>query len=277
MKQHSVKSLALALALYGASAGLRADVIARVGSEKIDDVEFNAKAGAEERNLNRKLSAEERQAVLQALINQRLLVAMARGEGLQKKDEVRRTVADTEMQVLSNIIYDREVGSKVQVSEAEVKELFEKNPKLFELRSVSQILVQPLSADKMAAAESEARRLKEKVSASPKSFAEVARAESDDPQSKDKGGDLGQLRRGMMLAELEEAVFSAKPGSIVGPVKTQFGWHILHVRSSKKQGYAEAKEVIAREISRARAAELQKKLLEDLAKKHKVSISTQDK
>lgn len=262
--------MVLALAL---SASTGAEIVASVGGEKIDDVELNAKTSAEERNLNRALSAEEKQAVLQALINQRLLVAKAKSEGLHKKDEVKRTVEDTERQVLSNLVYEKEVGSKVQVTDAEVKGFFDQNPQLFELRQVSQILVRPLSPDKAAAAESEARRLKAQAAASPKSFGEIARTESDDSISKEKGGDLGQLRRGMMLKELEDAAFGAKPGSIVGPVKTQFGFHILYVKNSKRQSFDEAKEIIGREIGRARAAELQQKLLEDLNKKYKVNIS----
>jgi len=264
---------ALALALTLCVGAGRAAVVASVGSEKIDDVELSAKVGAEEKNAGRKFNSEERAAVLQPLVNQRLLVAKAKDEGLQKKEEVRRAVEDTERQILSNLVYEREVGSKVKVDEAEVKAFFEKNPQLFELRQVSQILIQPLSADKDAAAKAEAARVKARVSASPKSFAEAAKADSDDPISKEKGGDLGSLRRGMMLKELEEAVFQAKPGTIVGPVKTQFGYHILYVRSSKRQGYAEAKEVIGREIGRARASELQQALLDGLNKKYKVSFS----
>jgi parvulin-like peptidyl-prolyl isomerase len=271
MKRISRFGLMMGVFLFFGAAG-RAEILATVGLEKIDDVEFNAKAAAEEHSLGRKLSAEERQAVLKALINQRLLVAKAREEGFGKKEELKRSVEDYERQLLSNIIFEREVSSKASVSEAEVKAFYEGNQPLFELRQVSQILVQPLSADKASAAEKEAVRLKAKVAASPKSFAEVAKSDSDDPASKERGGDLGQLRRGMLLPELEKAVFDAKPGSIIGPLKTQFGWHILYVKSAKKQTYDEAKEVIAREIGRARTAELQQKLLDDLAKKYKVSV-----
>jgi parvulin-like peptidyl-prolyl isomerase len=264
---------AVLVAALGAASQAPAALLATVGSEKIDDIEFNAKAAAEERNLGRALSAEEKQAMLQALVNQRLLVAKARADGLHKKDEVKRAVQDTERQILSNLVYEAEVGSKVQVSDTEVKAFFEQNPQLFELRRVSQILIQPLSPDKATAAENEAKRIKARVSASPKSFADTARSESDDPASREKGGDLGELRRGMLLKELEDAVFSAKSGSIVGPVRTQFGFHILHVKSTKKQGFDEAKELIAREIARARAGELQQKLLEELNKKYKVKLS----
>ena len=272
MNNKKLGALLLTLVLATGVSAAHAAVVASVGPEKIDDVELNAKCAAEERNLNRKLSADERAAVLQSLINQRLLVAAAKDEGMAKKDELRRTVDDYERQLLANSVYDREVTAKSEVREAESKEFFDKNPQLFELRQVSQILVQPLGADKVDASEKEARRLRAKVAASPKTFAEVAKAESDDPISKEKGGDLGALRRGMLLPDLEKAVFEAKAGSIVGPIKTQFGFHVLYVRSAKAQSYAEAKPVIERELQRARSTELQQKLIESLSKKYKISV-----
>lgn len=60
-------------------------------------------------------------------------------------------------------------------------------------------------------------------------FAELAKLHSDDPGSKDAGGDLGWFGRGRMVAEFEEAVFGAKPGDLVGPVKSQWGYHIIKV------------------------------------------------
>ncbi len=265
-----VLGLAAALSLAGAAS---ASVVASAGPEAIDSVEFEAKAAFEERNLGRKLSPEERQAVLASLLNQRLLVAKARAEGLHKRDEFKRALQDYERQLLAGAVYDREVGAKAGVTDAEVKAFFDSNPQLFDVRAVSQVLVQPLSAGKLEAARKESERLKAKLAAAPKSFAEVAKAESDDQASRERGGDLGTLRRGMMLPELEKAVFDAKPGSIVGPVQTQFGFHVLQVRSARKQGFEEAKEVIAKEISRARAAEAQQKLLEELAAKYKIKVN----
>lgn len=60
-------------------------------------------------------------------------------------------------------------------------------------------------------------------------FAELAKIHSDDPGSKESGGDLGWFGRGRMVSEFEEAVFGAKPGDLVGPVKSQFGYHIIKV------------------------------------------------
>ena len=60
-------------------------------------------------------------------------------------------------------------------------------------------------------------------------FAELAKAESDDPGSAASGGSLGDVERGQMVAEFEAATFALEPGVISEPVKSQFGYHIIKV------------------------------------------------
>jgi peptidyl-prolyl cis-trans isomerase C len=63
------------------------------------------------------------------------------------------------------------------------------------------------------------------------SFADVAQANSQCP-SGSQGGDLGEFGPGMMVPEFDEAVFgSDEVGVVKGPVKTQFGYHLLEVTS----------------------------------------------
>lgn len=59
-------------------------------------------------------------------------------------------------------------------------------------------------------------------------FADVAREFSSCPSSA-QGGDLGQFEPGMMVKEFDEVVFSVDINSLQGPVKTQFGYHLLEV------------------------------------------------
>ncbi len=68
-----------------------------------------------------------------------------------------------------------------------------------------------------------------KQAKSGKDFAELARTNSQDPGSAMNGGDLGYFGKGQMVAPFEAAVFGAKVGDIVGPVETQFGYHIIKV------------------------------------------------
>ncbi|NLE73148.1 MAG: hypothetical protein GX604_00735 [Actinobacteria bacterium] len=60
-------------------------------------------------------------------------------------------------------------------------------------------------------------------------FAEKAKQHSDDPGSKDLGGDLGEVQKGTMVAEFEEATFTLKKFDISEPIKTQFGYHLIQV------------------------------------------------
>lgn len=61
-----------------------------------------------------------------------------------------------------------------------------------------------------------------------KSFAEAAMEVSLCPSGQ-QGGDLGYFGKGMMVKEFEDAAFSMNVGDISDPIKTQFGWHLIHL------------------------------------------------
>lgn len=74
-------------------------------------------------------------------------------------------------------------------------------------------------------------------------FGELAAKHSDDPGSKDNGGDLGWFGRGQMVKEFEDAVWAGKPGDILGPVESQFGYHIILVEGFKPERQPPFEEV----------------------------------
>ena len=75
--------------------------------------------------------------------------------------------------------------------------------------------------------ESEARKLLDQIK-SGVSFADLAGQHSQCPSGK-KGGDLGYFGKGQMVKEFEDAAFNTAVGETVGPVKTQFGYHLIRV------------------------------------------------
>ncbi len=66
-------------------------------------------------------------------------------------------------------------------------------------------------------------------------FAEMARDYSEDKSNAENGGDLGFIRKGTMVKPFEDAVFSARPGDLVGPVQTPFGLHLIKVAARKQE------------------------------------------
>jgi len=79
--------------------------------------------------------------------------------------------------------------------------------------------------------EDKAKELLAKIQ-SGESFAELAKANSDCPSGK-RGGELGYFTRGKMVREFENAAFDGEKGQVVGPVKTDFGWHLIKILDKK--------------------------------------------
>ena len=72
-----------------------------------------------------------------------------------------------------------------------------------------------------------AEELKKRIDAG-EDFSALAEEYSECP-SKKRGGDLGWFGKGAMVRPFEVAAFSAEEGAVVGPVKTEFGWHLIYV------------------------------------------------
>lgn len=81
--------------------------------------------------------------------------------------------------------------------------------------------------------EEKANKLKEEI-AGGKSFADVAKENSTDGSAKN-GGDLGWFGLGTMVKPFEEAVVAAKVGEVTGPIKTDFGWHLILVSETRQK------------------------------------------
>jgi peptidyl-prolyl cis-trans isomerase D len=89
-------------------------------------------------------------------------------------------------------------------------------------------------------------------------FAKLAKEYSDDPGSKDQGGEVGWMVRGQMVPEFEKAAFSMKVGETSGLVKTAYGYHILQVEAHEQahlQPLEEVKGQLAAEISKRMASQ----------------------
>lgn len=127
----------------------------------------------------------------------------------------------------------------MQVSDEEAQKYYEENAAKFqgdEERRASHILI-AFGAAKDEAAKAAARKKAEDVLAeakkSPEQFDALARKHSQDPGSAANGGDLGPIRRGLMVKPFEDAVFGMAPGSISEPIETEFGYHIIKLTEVK--------------------------------------------
>lgn len=134
----------------------------------------------------------------------------------------------------AQVVLEREL--KIAVTDDQVKKFYDDNPSKFEqpeMVRASHILLstkdpdtnKDLPDDKKAAKRKKAEELLKRARAG-EDFAKLAKDNSEDPGSKDKGGEY-QFARGQMVPEFEAAAFSLKTNGISDIVTTQFGYHII--------------------------------------------------
>lgn len=144
--------------------------------------------------------------------------------------------------------------------EAALRQRYEQEKNRFveqEQRLASHLLVRVedgADAATQKAAELKATQLAAQAKATGADFAAIARTNSDDAGSKAAGGDLGWVGKGMMTGPFEDALFKMQAGEVSGPVKTDFGWHVIQLREIKagaQETFEQAREGLAREQAEA--------------------------
>ena len=152
-----------------------------------------------------------------------------------------------------------DLAAKVTVTDEQLRSFFEeqkaKNPQGYdqpEQRRVRHILIQVSSPQDDAAAKAKAEALLKRAQAG-EDFAALAKQYSQDAGSAAQGGDLGWSERRVWVAPFADAAFRMKPGEISGPVKTQFGYHILKlegVQPASQKTFEQSKSDLEAEYRR---------------------------
>jgi peptidyl-prolyl cis-trans isomerase D len=152
-----------------------------------------------------------------------------------------------------------DIAKTVVVADADLQAYYDANParyKTEERRRVSHILLE--SAEENAEIKSKAEALVAQLQQGV-DFAELAKKESADTFSAEKGGDLDFIEKGVMDAEFEKAAYAlAKTGDLSPVVKTEFGYHIIKltdIQPGSTKAFADVKEQILATVKEEKAAE----------------------
>jgi len=148
----------------------------------------------------------------------------------------------------------------IPLTRAEVERWHKRNIEKYsapELVRTKHILISPINASPAAdrAARTRADSLLARIRGGD-NFDALAAQFSDDPATKDKGGDLGVYQRGSMLPAFEQVSFSMQAGDLAGPVKTEVGYHILQC-TEHVEAYVQplrlVYSIVASDLARVRA------------------------
>lgn len=210
-------------------------ILAKVGTLTVTEREvdeFLAGLGQRGQGYN---SPEGRKAILNQLINNKLLLLDARRNLYEADPAFREELAKLKDNLLVGFAADKAVAS-VTVSESEVRDYYDANREGFkreESVNASHILVD---------SESVAYEILDLL-AGGTSFEDAAKKYSTCP-SKENGGNLGDFTRGQMVPEFDTAVFEMSVGEVTKvPVKTQFGYHLIKLNSKNEASYVPFEEI----------------------------------
>lgn len=159
-----------------------------------------------------------------------------------------------EEQLLMQAVYEK-VTESVEASDEEIQTYYDEHLSDYyqdETRTASHILIMPATdqstttttasdatttsttaaptEDDWAAAQAKAEQVRAEIEAG-LSFADAAETYSEDPGSKDSGGELGDIAKGDTVTEFEDALFSMQVGEISQPVRTSYGYHLIKLEA----------------------------------------------
>ncbi len=196
-------------------------VLAKVGDVEITkDQMIGILKNIPEEHAQSVAGEEGRARLLDEMIAGELLSLDAISKDMDKEEGFVEVVEEAKKGLLQRYAVNK-LFETIQVTQEEAKGFYDENSTQFmeqEKVSAKHILVET---------EDKANIAKEEI-ANGKTFEEAATEYSTCP-SKERGGDLGAFAKGQMVPEFEEAAFNAPIDELVGPIKTQFGFHLIKV------------------------------------------------
>ena len=244
-------------------------VLARFDGAQVTDQDFLNKVHALPAALQ-KVAMEHKVELIQDMASEYFLIKEAERQGLDKDPEVEAVIRAAQKKIVIAKLIDKEVDKKLSITPEDVSQYYQFHKEEFMtplLMRASHILVKT---------EEEAREIKAELD-NGKNFEDLARQRSIDASAA-QGGDLGIFQKGRFVPEFEQQILGMKKGEIRGPVKTQFGYHILRLSErveSRLRDFQAVKNLAEEHLINERRSKAFKAYVEKL--KGNVKIETDEK
>ena len=250
------------------------DVLAKVGNHQVTrEMLDNIIETIPEENRVPFLTPDGRKKILDEVVTSMLFAEAAKAQGIDKEPPVKTRLSYVQTEYLGGEYFRRQLAKSSPLSQKELQTYFDEHKAEFtppEEIKARHILVKT---------EAEANKILDQIKAG-KDFAELAKKYSIDPAAA-QGGRLGLpdgrewLPRGTFEHSFEDTLFKIPKGQVGGPIKTQFGWHILKVEDRRKPdppAFVQVRGAIFRKLQDQKITELRKQLTEQLKKTIPVEI-----
>lgn len=237
-----VSIVAVMLLLSNVSAPAEEDVvIAKIGDKKImmSDLKRMISYYDAEKQKILEQQPQFKATILQRIVQGMVLSKIARDSGFDKRPDIKEQIELMSNDLLASQYLLKEVVGKINVTEEDMSIYYKahqdefRTPEMVRARHILIKVDKSASEDDKRKAREKAEDILKKVKAG-EDFAKLASEFSDDPGSKNKGGDLGFFPKGRMVPDFEKVAFSMKPGEVSDIIETPFGFHIIKVEEKKE-------------------------------------------
>lgn len=194
------------------------------------------------------------------------------------RTEMEARLRDT---LITNKVFARELRNRNELSDPELRDRYNREkeqyrlPERARLREVVVLKPEGDDAAKLTEASQRANEIGEAARKPGTDFANLASTMSESA-TRDKGGDLGEVAKGDLVAELDKSIFSAPAGSIIGPVETKSAWHIVRVEQrlpSEVPAFESVKDRLRKDASEETFQRDYKTYIENLRKDAYIQIN----
>lgn len=264
------------LAIIFISPGVQAqdkEILAKIGTKTITTADLNRVIGYYEPEQQKVIenNPQIKENILWQIVRSTVIAQVAKKKGFDKKPEIRNQQEMIINNFLATIYLQKEVVEKVTITENKARAYYQDHGDLFktpEMIRVKHILIKTEST----APEEEKKKAKAKAEETLKKlkdggdFSKLATEVSEDPGTKDKGGDLDFFPKGTMIPAFEEVAFALKPGEISGLVETEYGYHVIKMEE-KKDALLEPYEKIKDKVKDQALQEMRKEAVTEFVEK----------
>ena len=212
------------------------EVLATVAGRDITQEEFEAFLASVPREQQAYINNPKfREHCLEQLTSLHMFAQMGEDLKLDETEDFKKAYENAKRDILAQMAM-REILKDVAVTEEELKAFYDQNQQQF--KKGETVNAKHILTD----SEETCKEILASVTNGEKIFEDAAKEFSTCP-SKERGGDLGEFGKGQMVKEFEDAAFAAEIGQVVGPVQTQFGYHLIKVEKKNEATVIEFEQI----------------------------------
>lgn len=246
-------------------------VLVSIDSDTITLEEFNKELDKIPMNMKMLVATQSgKKTYLDRLVIKKLLLGEAAKSKIEDEKDFQNRLTDIKEQLLIESLLKKKIAADSQLTDDNMKKYYDANKEKFKKEKEINTRHILLKTDE------EAKQIMERLQKG-EDFVELSKKYSIDPNAKASGGEIGFHPKGTLLPEYEAAAFKlTKVGQVAGPVKSQFGYHIIRLEGTKPPAYVsfeEVKDFIRQQLVQEKQKELLEKYIEDLKKAAKITVN----